>query len=107
MGTDLITIYCAITRKEALDALDIFAAKWDKTHPRVSKSWKDNWTNLSTFFDSPKDIRKVIYTTKAIEPFNISLRKVTKTRSSFPNDNAIFKILYLALRNAAKKWTML
>ena len=106
MAADLKTIYRASTRDEAQDALDAFAEKWDKTHPRVSKSWRDNWTNLSTFFDYPKDIRKVIYTTNAIESLNMSLRKVTKTRGSFPNDNAIFKILYLALRNAAKKWTM-
>ena len=106
MANDLKTIYRANTREEALDALDTFAERWDNTHPRVSKSWRDNWTNLSTFFDYPKDIRKVIYTTNAIESLNMSLRKVTKTRGSFPNDDAIFKILYLALRNAAKKWTM-
>jgi len=106
MATDLKTIYRASTTEEAQDALDAFSEKWDKTHPRVSKSWRDNWTNLSTFFDYPKDIRRVIYTTNAIESLNMSLRKVTKTRGSFPNDDAIFKILYLALRNAAKKWTM-
>jgi putative transposase len=106
MATDLKTIYRASTLEEAESNLDIFAQKWDNTHPKVSKAWYDNWTNLSTFFDYPKDIRKVIYTTNAIESINMSLRKVTKTRGSFPNDDAIFKILYLALRNAAKKWTM-
>mgnify|MGYP000005769765 CR=1 FL=1 len=106
MATDLKTIYRASTLEEAESNLDIFAQKWDNTHPKVSKAWRDNWTNLSTFFDYPKDIRKVIYTTNAIESLNMSLRKVTKTRGSFPNDDAIFKILYLALRNAAKKWTM-
>jgi|TARA_Y100000031_G_C8197119_1_gene374255 putative transposase len=106
MATDLKTIYRASTIEEAQSNLDAFAQKWDNTHPNVSKAWRDNWTNLSTFFDYPKDIRKVIYTTNAIESLNMSLRKVTKTRGSFPNDDAIFKILYLALRNAAKKWTM-
>ena len=80
--------------------------QWDKTHPKVSKSWRRNWENLVTFFDYPKDIRRAIYTTNAIESLNMSLRKVTKNRGSFPNDEAVFKILYLALRNAAKKWTM-
>ena len=106
MATDLKTIYRASTIEEAQSNLDAFAQKWDNTHPNVSKAWRDNWTNLSTFFDYPKDIRKVIYTTNAIESLNMSLRKVTKTRGSFPNDDAIFKILYLALRNAAKKWTI-
>lgn len=106
MATDLKTIYQASTVEEAETNLDAFAAKWDKTHPSVSKSWRNNWENLSTFFDYPKDIRRVIYTTNAIESLNMSLRKVTKNRGSFPNDEAVFKILYLALRNAAKKWTM-
>ncbi|MBN4081161.1 IS256 family transposase [Caldithrix abyssi] len=106
MATDLKTIYRASTMDEAQANLDAFAEKWDKTHPKVSKSWRNNWENLVTFFAYPQDIRRVIYTTNAIESLNMSLRKVTKNRGSFPNDEAVFKILYLALRNAAKKWTM-
>lgn len=106
MATDLKTIYRASNVDEAKANLDIFANKWDKTHPSVSKSWRNNWENLATFFDYPQGIRRVIYTTNAIESLNMSLRKVTKNRGSFPNDEAVFKILYLALRNAAKKWTM-
>lgn len=106
MATDLKTIYRASTVEQAWSNLELFAEKWDKTHPRVSKSWQDNWSNLSTYFNYPQDIRRVIYTTNAIESLNMSLRKVTKNRGSFPNDEAVFKILYLALKNASKKWTM-
>ena len=106
MATDLKTIYRASNADEAKTNLDAFAEKWDKTHPTVSKSWRNNWQNLVTFFDYPQEIRRVIYTTNAIESLNMTLRKVTKNRGSFPNDEAVFKILYLALRNAAKKWTM-
>lgn len=106
MATDLKTIYRASTVEQAWSNLELFAEKWDKTHPRVSKSWQDNWSNLSTYFNYPQDIRRVIYTTNAIESLNMSLRKVTKNRGSFPSDEAVFKILYLALKNASKKWTM-
>jgi putative transposase len=103
---DLKMIYTAVTEKQGLDALDEFAIKWDGKYPMISKSWKNNWANLSEFFAYPPDIRKVIYTTNSIESLNFSLRKVTKNRSAFPNDDAILKIMYLALTNAAKKWTM-
>lgn len=106
MAADLKTIYRASTVEQAESNLEIFAEKWDETHPKISQSWRNNWANLMTFFDYPKDIRRVIYTTNAIESLNMSLRKVTKNRGSFPSDEAVFKILYLALRNAAKKWTM-
>ena len=103
---DLKVIYTAVTEKQGLDALDEFAIKWDGKYPMISKSWKNNWSNLSEFYAYPPDIRKVIYTTNSIESLNFSLRKVTKNRSAFPNDDAILKIMYLALTNAAKKWTM-
>jgi putative transposase len=103
---DLKQIYSAVSEKQGLDALDDFAAKWDSKYPMISKSWKNNWANLSEFYAYPPDIRKIIYTTNAIESLNFSLRKVTKNRSAFPNDDAIFKIMYLALTNASKKWTM-
>ena len=106
MATDLKTIYRASTREEADDALKTFADKWDKTHPRVSKSWRDNWTNLSTFFDYSKDIRKVIYTTNAIEAVHRQFRKLTKTKGAFPNENSLLKLLYMGIQNASQKWTM-
>lgn len=106
MANDLKTIYRANTVDEARQNLNIFADKWDKTHPTVSKSWRNNWDRLTPFFDYPAEIRRAMYTTNAIESLNMSLRKVTKNRGSFPNDEAVFKLLYLALNNASKKWTM-
>jgi len=82
-----------------------FEAKWD-TPPSIGQSWRRNWERITPFFAYPPEIRKVIYTTNAIESLNMSLRKVTKNRGSFPNDAAMFKLLYLALNNIAKKWTM-
>jgi len=106
MADDLKTIYRAGTAEEARENLEVFSEKWDKTHPTVSKSWRNNWERLTPFFGYPEGIRRAIYTTNAIESLNMSLRKVTKNRGSFPNDDAVFKILYLALKNASKKWTM-
>ena len=90
----------------AEERLDEFAAKWDAKYPTISRSWRSNWTRVIPFFAHPPEIRRVIYTTNAIESLNMSLRKVTKSRGSFPNDDAVLKLLYLALRNIAKKWTM-
>ena len=106
VAADLRRIYAAATLAEAEEALAAFGEKWDGEHPNISQSWKNNWERLSTFFDYPPQIRKVIYTTNAIESLNASLRKVTKTRRSFPNDEAVVKVLYLALHNISKKWTM-
>ncbi len=106
MAADLKTIYRADTVELAEENLGLFAEKWDHTHPTVSKSWYANWERLIPFFDYPKEIRKVIYTTNAIESMNMSLRKVTKNRGSFPTDDAVFKLLYLALMNITKKWSM-
>ena len=91
---------------EAEQRLAEFSLKWDAKFPMIAKSWRSNWTRVIPFFAHPPEIRKVIYTTNAIESLNMSLRKVTKARGSFPNDEAVFKLLYLALRNIAKKWTM-
>ncbi len=102
---DLKEIYNAASEALALEALDRFAAKWDGTYPTISKSWRDNWVNIVPFLDYPPEIRKIIYTTNAIESLNRSIRKVTKTKGIFPNDDSIVKILFLALRNIAKKWT--
>jgi len=106
MATDLKTIYRADTVELAEENLELFAKKWNPTHPTVSKSWYSNWERLIPFFAYPKEIRKVIYTTNAIESMNMSLRKVTKNRGSFPTDDAVFKLLYLALMNITKKWNM-
>jgi len=106
MATDLKTLYGAATAEDALKHLDAFAARWDATHPTVSGIWRRNWDRIIPFFGYPADIRKVIYTTNAIESVNMSLRKVTKNRGSFPNDEAVTKLFYLALHNIAKKWTM-
>ena len=80
--------------------------KWDGAYPTISQMWRRNWENLTPFFGYPADIRKVIYTTNAIESLNMSLRKVIKTRGSFPNPDAAMKLLFLALEHIAKKWTM-
>lgn len=102
---DLKTIYTSVTDIDAEQRLEEFAAKWDDKFPMISKSWRNNWVRIIPFFAFPAEIRKIIYTTNAIESLNMSLRKVTKTRASFPNDDALLKLLFLALRNIAKKWT--
>ena len=106
VATDLKLIYTAATDPEAEHRLDEFSLKWDAKFPMIAKSWRSNWTRVIPFFAHPPEIRKIIYTTNAIESLNMSLRKVTKARGSFPNDEAVSKLLYLALRNIAKKWTM-
>ncbi len=106
IAADLKRIYGAATLAEAELALAEFAEKWDDQHPTISLSWRNNWARLSVFFDYPPEIRKVIYTTNAIESLNASLRKITKTRRAFPTDDSVMKILYLALHQISKKWTM-
>src|SRR5258706_1161417 len=105
VARDLKTIYSSATEVEAEQRLDEFAAKWDAKFPLISKSWRSNWPRVIPFFAHPPEIRKIIYTTNAVESLNMSLRKVSKARASFPNDDALLKLLYLALRNVAKKWT--
>ena len=106
VAADLKPIYQASTVEQAEQKLDEFAAKWDESYPTISKMWRRNWAHLTPFFAYPADIRKVIYTTNAVESLNMSLRKVIKTRGSFPNQDAAFKLLYLALEHIVKKWTM-
>lgn len=106
IAADLREIYGAATVEEAELALLTFSDKWDGQYPSISKSWKDKWTNIIPLFDYPKDIRKAIYTTNAIESINMSLRKVIKHKRIFPSDDAALKQLYLALKNIEKKWTM-
>jgi putative transposase len=103
---DLKLIYRAATVEEAETKFTEFSEKWDARYPSIAKSWKANWARIVPMFGFPDDIRRAVYTTNAIESLNMSLRKVIKTRASFPNDEAAFKLLYLALRNIAKKWTM-
>lgn len=103
---DLRTIYTANTVEEAELALSAFSEKWDKEFPSISKTWLHHWDNIIPFFQYPKDIRKVIYTTNAIESLNMCLRKVIKNKRVFPSDEAALKQLYLALNNVSKKWTM-
>jgi len=106
VAADLKTIYQAATAEQAEMELMAFEEKWDETHPSISQSWRRNWENITPFFAYSPEIRKVIYTTNAIESLNMSLRKVTKNRGSFPNDESMLKLLYLALNNIAKKWTL-
>lgn len=106
VATDLKRVYSASTADEAEQYLTEFEVKWDDAYPPIAKSWRNNWTRIIPFFDYPPEIRKIIYTTNAIESVNMSLRKVSKNRSSFPNDEAVTKLFYLALINISKKWTM-
>ena len=106
MATDLKEIYAATTEEQAESSLTAFSEKWDATHPKVSQSWRNNWQRIIPYFAYSPEIRRVIYTTNAIESLNMSLRKVTKNRGSFPSDESMFKLLYLALTNISKKWTM-
>jgi len=99
-------VYRASTEADGLEALEQFAAEWDERYPTIARSWRANWSELSTFFAFPEQIRRAIYTTNAIESMNYSLRKILKNRSLFPNDEAVEKLVYLALRNLEKKWTM-
>jgi len=103
---DLKRIYHSVSEEEAALELDRFTEKWDEKYPQISKSWRSHWPNLITLFGYPQDIRKVIYTTNAIESLNSVIRKSVKTRKVFPNDNAAMKVIYLAVEAASKKWTM-
>ena len=102
---DLKSIYTAPTEEAALIELDNLEEKWAKKYPLPINSWKNNWSNLSTFFKYPEEIRRIIYTTNVVENLHRQFRKVTKNRSVFPNDDALAKMLYLAYRDISKKWT--
>ena len=100
---DLKTIYSSATEEAGLEALVKFGEKWDAKYPMISRSWERHWNDLSEFFKYPPEIRRAIYTTNAVESLNYRLRKVTKNRSTFCTDDAILKILYLAIRNEAPR----
>jgi putative transposase len=106
VASDLKAIYSASTETEAEFNLELFAEKWDALYPSISKSWRAHWMRIIPLFAFPEDIRKVIYTTNAIESVNMTLRKVTRNHRIFPSDEAVYKVIYLAMRNIAKKWTM-
>ncbi|NII12401.1 IS256 family transposase, partial [Oleiagrimonas sp. C23AA] len=106
VAADLKLIYACPTLDEAEQRLAEFEAKWDGEYPPISQAWRRNWPRLIPFFDYPPEIRKVIYTTNAIESVNMGLRRLTKHRGAFPTDEALMKLLYLALRNISRKWTL-
>ena len=106
VAADLKAIYRAATVAQAEQALSAFEAKWDRKYPSISKSWRTHWPELITFMKYPAEIRKAIYTTNAIESLNRSLRKISKNRGVFPNQESLLKLYYLALERIAKKWTL-
>lgn len=103
---DLKPIYKASTEEAGLLELERFEEKWNGKYPIIAKSWRDNWTELSTFFQYPPELRKIIYTTNIIEGFHRQLRKATKTKSVFPSDESLMKMLFLVAKDVSKKWTM-
>ncbi len=103
---DLKNIYKSITAEEAYMELDRFADKWDNKYPTISRMWKNNWENISTLFAYPDEIRRVIYTTNAIESLNSVIRKAVNNKKIFPDDQAAFKAVFLAIKQASKKWTV-
>jgi putative transposase len=106
VAADLKKIYQSVSVDEAEHELDAFAQRWDGKYPSISPSWRKHWPNLITLFDYPDDIRKVIYTTNAIESLNSVIRKAINNRKLFPSDASALKVVYLAIEAASKKWTM-
>jgi len=106
VAKDLKAIYGSATLSEAEKALDEFAAKWSSKYPNIEKSWRRNWDNLITIFDYPDEIRKVFYTTNAIESLNSVIRKAIRNRKIFPSDQSALKVVYLAIKKASERWTM-
>ena len=102
---DLKQVYGAVDEQTALYELEQFEGKWKGKYPKIAQSWRSNWANLSTYFKYPQEVRTLIYTTNAIENFNRQLRKVTKSKSVFPTDDSLLKMLYLAMMDITKKWT--
>lgn len=102
---DLKMVYAAPDEAAALEELESFGEKWNSKYPKIYKSWSEHWATLSTYFKYPNEVRKLIYTTNAIEGFNRQLRKVTKSRTVFPSDDSLLKMLYLATMDITKKWT--
>ena len=105
VARDLKAIYRAPTLEAAEEELEAFGAQWDSRFPQISRIWRAHWANLTPFFDYPPEIRKVIYTTNAVESINAQLRKVTKHRGAFPTPDSVRKVLYLAIMKASERWT--
>jgi transposase-like protein len=102
---DLKLVYTAATEEAALEELESFGEKWNSKYPKIYKSWSEKWPQLATYFKYPEAVRRLIYTTNAIEGFNRQLRKVTKSKTVFPTDDSLLKMLYLAMIDITKKWT--
>ena len=106
VATDLKAVYRAVTLEEAERQLTQFEEAWAGSYPVIARSWRQHWSRVVPMFGYPAAIRRAIYTTNTIESLNMTLRKVTKNRSLFPNDEAVFKLMYMALRNISQRWTM-
>ena len=106
VATDLKKIYQAATEAEALKALEGFQLQWDRRYPVIAKSWRANWGRVRPMFELPAEIRQAVYTTNVIESLNFSLRKILKGRAAFPNDEAVYRLIYLGLEQVSRKWTM-
>ncbi len=103
---DLKPVYKAVSKEAAEIALDELEERWGKQYPIVIRSWRNKWHNLSVYFKYPEPIRKVIYTTNAVEAVHRQFRKLTKTKGAFPNENSLMKLLFVGIQNMTKKWTM-
>jgi len=106
VAKDLKLIYNSVNEEEAQKQFDLFRQKWDEKYPKISKSWETHWPNIITMFDYPFEIRKIFYTTNAIESLNSVIRKAIRNRKIFPSDQSASKIIFLAVKNASKKWTL-
>ena len=106
VASDLKSIYQAATLEEAERQLALFEQKWQQLYPLIARSWRANWAKVAPMFGYPPEVRRAIYTTNAIESLNMTLRKISKNRPLFPSDEALFKLLYLALKNISQRWTM-
>lgn len=106
VAADLKKVYSAATVVEAEAALESFAQAWDGKYPTIAKTWRAKWTDIITLFDYPPEIRRAIYTTNAIESVNGVIRKFTRNRKIYPNEDSALKIIYMAIREASRKWTM-
>ena len=104
VAADLKAVYRAASERQAEQELTEFIAKWGGRYQAIGKLWKENWERVIPFFEFPEDVRRVMYTTNAVESLHMSLRKIIKTRGSFPSEDAAVKLLYLALRNVSAKW---
>jgi putative transposase len=106
VAADLKAIYHAPTEEQAKAALEVFEHQWNTQFPAIAQAWRRNWDRIIPIFDYPAEIRRAIYTTNVIESLNYTLKKVVKTRGAFPDQDSLFKVLYLAIHNAQKDWTM-